>query len=167
MRNDIDMEFSNQNLLQVQHKLPVDVATDKIQDGWGSVMESLGHMNERTDYTPEREAGEGYYSLKTNNADEADVKPVWPNSIFDRPTAPLENLKEDDTEKVFDVQPEEYQARAIMNYFGYRTTFYNQLEEDIHQEAEAKIAPHYNKEAGLWMGPSFVQLPVDDQFDKV
>lgn len=57
-----------------------------------------------------------------------------------------------------------------MNYFGYRTTFYGQLAEDVHTEAEEMI-PHYNKEAGLWMGPELVQtesgLPMDDQTDKV
>jgi len=41
----------------------------------------------------------------------------------------LEKLADDDTEKVFELQPLSYQARAIMNYFGYRTTFYNQKEE--------------------------------------
>jgi hypothetical protein len=40
-------------------------------------MENLGHMNERTDYDPTRKAGEGYYTLKTNNADEASVPTVW------------------------------------------------------------------------------------------
>jgi len=57
-----------------------------------------------------------------------------------------------------------------MNYFGYRTTFYGQLAEDIHTEAE-EMTPHYNKDAGLWMGPELIQtetaLPVDDQSDKV
>ena len=42
-------------------------------------MEGNGHMNQRTDYTAERIEGEGYYNLKSNNADEAGVKPVWPN----------------------------------------------------------------------------------------
>ena len=59
--------------------------------------------------------------MKSNNADEAnDVK--W------EPIAPLEDLESDDTEKVSEIQPLSYQARAIMNYFGYRTTFYGQLE---------------------------------------
>jgi len=122
------------------------VAEDKIQDTWESVMEGHGHMAQRTDYEPKRNSGEGYYTLKSNNADEAaDVK--W------EPIQPLENLAEDDTEKVFDLQPLAYQARAIMNYFGYRTTFYGQLEEDVHTE---EMLPYYNKEAGLWMGPSLV-----------
>lgn len=30
-------------------------------------------MNEITDYTPKRIPGEGYYTLKSNNADEAAV----------------------------------------------------------------------------------------------
>ena len=38
-------------------------------------MESLGHMNDRTDYEPVRKSGEGYYTLKSNSASEAaDVK---------------------------------------------------------------------------------------------
>jgi len=38
-------------------------------------MESLGHMNERTDYSPTKQSGEGYYTLKSNSASEAaDVK---------------------------------------------------------------------------------------------
>jgi len=59
--------------------LPVDDASDKVQDNWESVMESHGHMNQRTDYTAERVPGEGFYNLKSNNKDEASVKPVWPN----------------------------------------------------------------------------------------
>lgn len=34
-------------------------------------------MNPTTDYSPTRKAGEGYYTLATNNADEAGVEPVW------------------------------------------------------------------------------------------
>jgi hypothetical protein len=34
-------------------------------------------MNERTDYTSTRVPGEGYYTLKSNNADEASVPVVW------------------------------------------------------------------------------------------
>lgn len=135
MRDDIEMDFSNQDLVQVHHKLPVDDAADKIHDTWGSVMESLGHMNERTDYSPTRNSGEGYYTLKSNNADEAaDVK--W------EPIAPLEVLPNNETEKVLELQPLSYQDRAIMNYFGYRTTFYGQLEQDVHDEAEE--TPYYN-----------------------
>lgn len=167
---DNEMSYANQDLLQVQHKLPVDDQSEKVQDRWESVMESLGHMNERTDYTPEKGDSEGYYSLKTNNADHINDEPVWKNSIFDRPTAPLEQLDGGDTEKVSELQPLSYQARAIMNYFGYRTTFYGQLAQDINVDEE-EVAPHYNKDAGLWMGPSFVQtetsLPVDDAADKV
>lgn len=40
-------------------------------------MESHGHMNERTDYTSTRVPGEGYYTLKSNNADESGVATVW------------------------------------------------------------------------------------------
>jgi len=35
-------------------KLPVDLAEERIQDTWESVMENLGHMNERTDYEPKK-----------------------------------------------------------------------------------------------------------------
>jgi len=107
-------------------------------------MESHGHMNARTDYDEKRKSGEGYYTLKSNNAEEAaDVK--WED------IAPLDEMEGDDTEKVLDLQPLSYQNRAIMNYFGYRTTFYGQLEQDI----------HYNKKDGLWMGPSLVQTEVE------
>jgi len=58
--------------------LPVEDAFEKVQDNWGSVMESHGHMNLRTDYDPSRIPGEGYYSLHSNNADEANVKAPWP-----------------------------------------------------------------------------------------
>lgn len=127
MRDDIEMDYSNQDLVQVHHKLPVEVQAEKVQDNWESVMESLGHMNERTDYNPQRQSGEGYYTLKSNNADEAkDVK--W------EPIAPLEVLPPVETEKVVELQPLSYQARAIMNYFGYRTTFYGQLEDDVHDD---------------------------------
>jgi hypothetical protein len=53
-------------------------------------------MNPTTDYSPTRKAGEGYYTLKSNNADEAaDVK--W------EPVAPLEVLPSNETEKVLDL----------------------------------------------------------------
>ena len=52
-----------------------------------------------------------------------------------------------------------------MNYFGYRTTFYGQLEDDINDDDDEKA--YYNKEAGVWMGPSLVALPVDDHADLV
>lgn len=42
-------------------------------------MMSHGHMNAVTDYTSQRVPGEGYYTLKTNNAAEADVPTVWKN----------------------------------------------------------------------------------------
>ena len=90
-------------------------------------MQNLGHMHDQTDYEPTRKSGEGYYTLKSNNADEAkDVK--WEK------VEELDKLADDDTEKVFELQPLSYQARAIMNYFGYRTTFYNQMEEVIHDQ---------------------------------
>lgn len=59
--------------------MPVEDAADKIHDSWAQVMEGNGHMNMRTDYTPERIEGEGYYNLKSNNKDEAKVSAVWPN----------------------------------------------------------------------------------------
>lgn len=162
MKDDVEMDYTNQDLVQVHHRLPVDAASDKVQDRWGATMESLGFMNERTDYEPLKVSGMGYYTLHSNNADEAaDVKMP--------PVAPLEELASDETEKVFSIQPLSYQDRAIMNYFGYRTTFYGQLAQDIHTEED--MAPHYNQEAGLWMGPSLIQtesaLPVDVQTDKI
>ena len=48
-----------------------------------------------------------------------------------------------------------------MNYFGYRTTFYSQVEDDMHDDENEEI-PHYNSDAGVWMGPTLVALPVDD-----
>lgn len=61
-------------------------------------MEGNGHMNMRTDYTPERIEGEGYYNLKSNNQAEANVKPVWPNDAqnvpYERPAPPKENETE-------------------------------------------------------------------------
>ena len=42
-------------------------------------------MHDQTDYVPQKNSGEGYYTLKSNSADEAaDVK--W------EPVAPLEDL---------------------------------------------------------------------------
>jgi hypothetical protein len=41
-------------------------------------MEGNGHMNARTDYTPQRVEGEGYYNLKSANKDEEKVKAPWP-----------------------------------------------------------------------------------------
>ena len=73
------MQIKNQNML------PVDVASEKVQDSWEDVMQSLGHMHDQTDYVPQKNSGEGYYTLKSNSADEAaDVK--W------EPVAPLEDL---------------------------------------------------------------------------
>jgi len=57
-------------------------------------------MNPTTDYNPLRKKGEGYYTLKTNNADEANVEDVWPNSIFDRDIPAYKSPAEDETEKV-------------------------------------------------------------------
>ena len=59
-------------------------------------MEGNGHMNLRTDYTPDRKAGEGYYSLHTNNADEAKVEGPWADEEIPAPANP----KEDETERV-------------------------------------------------------------------
>ena len=105
-------------------------------------MEGNGHMNMRTDYTSERVAGEGYYNLKSNNADEAGVAPVWPNDAqnvpYVRPAAP----KEDETEQVSTLQPLAYMRRANDNFFGGRTTFYNQIGSEMN-------------------------LPVDDAADKI
>jgi len=83
---DSEANFSNQDLLQVNHRLPVDVAADAIQDSWGSVMESHGIMNERTDYTPDKLDGDGYYTLKTNNADNVNAAASFP----EKPVQPLE-----------------------------------------------------------------------------
>jgi len=67
-------------------------------------MESHGLMNLRTDYTAPRIPGEGYYTLKTNNAAEASVKAPWPETPYERPVAPAEG----ETERVLELQPNEY-----------------------------------------------------------
>lgn len=100
--------------------MPVDDHAEKVQDRWEEVMAQRGYVTP-SDYDGKKLSGEGYYTNKSNNEDEAaDVK--WEK------IEPLENLDGDDTEKVLELQPLSYQARAIMNYFGYRTTFYGQLE---------------------------------------
>lgn len=76
--------------------MPVDDHFDKVQDRWESVMEGIGHMNLRTDYSPERKAGEGYYTLKSNNGDEAGVETVWPDGELPAYKDP----EEDEFEKV-------------------------------------------------------------------
>ena len=113
------------SLVQTESKLPVDDAFDKIQDSWGDVMESHGIMNQRTDYESTRVPGEGYYTLKTNNADEASVDPVWKDSIFDEKIPAYKSPAEDETERVSILQPLSYQRRADNNFFGGRTAFYN------------------------------------------
>jgi hypothetical protein len=61
-------------------------------------MEGNGHMNLRTDYSPNRVEGEGYYNLATNNKDEENVKAPWPrdpqNVPYVRPAPPKENETE-------------------------------------------------------------------------
>ena len=37
--------------------LPVDVASEKVQDSWEDVMQSLGHMHDQTDYVPQKNSG--------------------------------------------------------------------------------------------------------------
>lgn len=83
-------------------------------------MEQHGHMNLRTDYTSPRIAGEGFYTLKSNNAAEAGVSPPWPETPYVAPAAPAE----DETERVSVLQPTSYESRANNNYFGGRTAFY-------------------------------------------
>jgi hypothetical protein len=100
--------------------LPVDDAFDKVQDAWATVMEGHGHMNLRTDYDPQRKAGEGYYTLKSNNADEAGVPQVWADDEIPAYKSPAE----DEAEKLSVLQPLSYQFRANNNFFGGRTTFY-------------------------------------------
>ena len=101
--------------------MPVDDQADLVQDRWATVMESLGHMNERTDYDPIRKPGEGYYTLKSNNADEAKVEPVWKDDELPEYKSPAE----DEFEKVSVLQPLAYLRRADNNFFGGRTTFFN------------------------------------------
>ena len=98
-------------------------------------MEGNGHMNKRTDYTPERIEGEGYYNLKSANEAEAHVDPaVWPkdpqNVPYERPAAPKEN----ETEQVLELQPHSYQFRANNNFFGGRTTFYAQTDSKLDEK---------------------------------
>lgn len=121
-------------------------------------MESHGHMNERTDYDAQRKEGEGYYNLKSNNAAEANVKAVWPkdkeNVPYERPAPPKEN----ETERVLELQPHSYEFRANNNFFGGRTTFYAQTDSELNQKESTTldVAAHYNKEAGVWMEPTMV-----------
>ena len=49
-------------------------------------MESHGFMNQRTDYESTRVPGEGYYTLKTNNADNVNAAASFP----EKPVQPLE-----------------------------------------------------------------------------
>lgn len=45
-------------------------------------------MNPTDDYDPTRKAGEGYYTLKSNNADEAGVPIVWADEEADKYESP-------------------------------------------------------------------------------
>lgn len=134
--------------------LPVDDHAEVVQDGWESVMEGLGHMNERTDYDSTRKPGEGYYTLKSNNADEAKVEQVWPDAELPKYKSPAEN----ETEQVSILQPLSYEFRADNNFFGGRTTFYNQIGSELNEKegVEIQSKPVYNEKYGLWMGPSLV-----------
>lgn len=117
-------------------------------------MESLGHMNERTDYSPQRVPGEGYYTLKSNSADEAGVEQVWKDPELPAYKSPAE----DEFEKVSVLQPLAYLRRADNNFFGGRTTFYNQIGSELNEKegVEIQSKPVYNEKYGLWMGPSLV-----------
>jgi len=90
-------------------------------------MEQHGHMNLRTDYSAQRVPGEGYYTLATNNAAEAKVDAPWPSEPYVRPAAPAEG----ETERVHVLQPLSYQRRADNNFFGGRTTWYNQIDSQL------------------------------------
>lgn len=81
-------------------------------------------MNMRTDYTPERIAGEGFYTLKSNNAAEAGAKSPWPEVPYVRPAPPAEG----ETERVLELQPQSYEFRANHNFFGGRTAWYAQTD---------------------------------------
>ena len=107
--------------------MPVDDQADKVQDRWAQVMEQNGHMNLRTDYTPERIAGEGFYTLKSNNAAEANVEGPWPQEAYVRPAPPAEG----ETERVAELQPTAYEFRANHNFFGGRTAFYAQTDSKL------------------------------------
>jgi len=97
-------------------------------------MEGHGIMNQRTDYTAPRVEGEGYYNLKSNNEAEAGVAAVWPNDAqnvpYERPAPP----KEDETERVLELQPRSYQFRANNNFFGGRTAFYAQTDSELNEK---------------------------------
>lgn len=87
-------------------------------------------MNERTDYDSTRKAGEGYYTLKSNNADEAAVPTVWEEDKIPAYQSPAE----DEFEKVSVLQPLSYLRRADNNFFGGRTTFYNQIGSELNEK---------------------------------
>ena len=142
------------SLIQTQSTLPVDDQADKVQDRWEDVMMSHGIMNPTTDYTPTRKAGEGYFTLKSNNADEAGVETVWPEDVIPAYKSPAE----DEFEKVSVLQPLSYLRRADNNFFGGRTTFYNQIGSELNEKEgiEIQSKPVYNEKYGLWMGPSLV-----------
>ena len=83
-----------------------------------------------------------------------------------------ESPAEDETEKVQVLQPLSFLRRADTNFFGGRTTWYNQVDSEINEKEGVQIAtqPHYDEKHGLWMGPSLVQigdLPVEKAFDKI
>ena len=91
------------------------------------------------DYDPLRENPlAGYY---TNNKHSTDT-----SAPFYEEEPELED--DGETEKVFDLYPVFYENRAMGNFFGPRTSFYSQTQEDI----------WYNEDAKLWMGKAFTQL---------
>ena len=58
-------------------------------------------MNERTDYNPLRQKGEGYYSLVSNSGDEAHIKSPWPEAEAELYKSPAQNQ----AEQVSELQP--------------------------------------------------------------
>jgi len=84
-------------------------------------------MNLRTDYSKERVPGEGYYTLHSNNADEAKAEGPWAAE----PLAPPPTPAEGETERVLALQPMSYQRRADNNFFGGRTTWFTQTGSEL------------------------------------
>jgi len=142
------------SLIQIAD-LPVEKAADKIQDSWASVMEGNGHMNLRTDYESKRVAGEGYYTLHSNNAAEANVKGPWASEEIPAPPTPAEG----ETERVQVLQPMSYLRRADTNFFGGRTAWYSQLDSDLEDKsgvALEKIEHAAEFKSGVWMEPTMI-----------
>jgi len=91
--------------------------------GFNIAMQGLHNYIGPDDYSSQRVPGEGYYPLKSNNADEQSVEPVWPNSI--------QNVESDfkitniEPEKDMVMEPIKYLRRADNNFFGPRTAWYS------------------------------------------